>query len=51
MVASLAAHLGRRNFKTKDAHSDILPRFFSVAGASVPRLQQIKQKKKGKKGI
>jgi ferritin-like metal-binding protein YciE len=27
-------------FQKKDAHSDILPRFFSVAGASVPRVQQ-----------
>jgi hypothetical protein len=30
-----------KSFKTKDTHSDIVPRFFSVAGTSVPRVQQL----------
>ena len=41
MAGSLGALVGSKNFKTKDAHSDILPRFLSVAGASVPRVQQL----------
>ena len=40
-------------FQIRDAHSDILPRFFSVAGASVPRVQQLvtKPERERKKGI
>ena len=41
MAGSWGALSGRKSFKTKDTHSDILPRFFSVAGASVPRVQQL----------
>jgi hypothetical protein len=53
MAASLAAHSVRKNFITKDAHSDILPRFLSVAGASVPCVQQLvtKPQTERKKGI
>ena len=29
-----------QKFQRKDAHFDMLPRFLSVAGASVPRVQQ-----------
>ena len=49
MAASLVAHAVQENFKTKDAHSDILPRFISVPGASVPRVTKIviNQKQKG----
>jgi len=41
MAGSWGALSVRENFELKDAHSDILPRFLFVAGASVPRLQQI----------
>jgi len=53
MAESLVAHAVQENFKTKDAHSDILPRFLSVAGASVPRVQQLvtKSQTERKKGI
>ena len=52
MVGSWRALSVRKNFKTKDAHSDMLPRFFSVAGASVPRVQQLvtKPETRRKKG-
>ena len=40
-LADLWEFYRSKNFKTKDAHSDILPRFLSVAGASVPRVQQL----------
>jgi ferritin-like metal-binding protein YciE len=49
----IAGALGVRKIsKPKDAHVDILPRFLSVAGASVSRVQQLitKPKQKGKKG-
>jgi hypothetical protein len=38
-----------KNFRNRGAHSDILPRFISVPGASVPRVQEvvINQKQKG----
>ena len=41
MVGSWRALSVRKIFKRKDAHSDILSRFFSVAGASAPRVQQL----------
>jgi ferritin-like metal-binding protein YciE len=44
MVGSWGALSVRKNFKTKDAHSDILLRFLSVAGASAPRVQQLVNK-------
>jgi ferritin-like metal-binding protein YciE len=36
-------------FQIRDTHSDILPRFLSVAGASVPRLQQLVTKPENRK--
>jgi len=49
MAASLVAHAFKKISKPKDAHSDILPRFISVPGTSVPRVQGIviNQKQKG----
>jgi hypothetical protein len=41
MAGSWGALSVRKSFKTKDTHSDILPRFLSVAGASAPRVQQL----------
>jgi len=41
MVGSWSALSVRKIFKHKDAHCDILSRFFSVAGASAPRVQQL----------
>jgi ferritin-like metal-binding protein YciE len=51
-LPELWAFYRSKNSKPKDAHVDILPRFLSVAGASVSRVQQLitKPKQKGKKG-